>query len=112
MKHPRTAGVFSKFGAMMSPVRKMFDEIAARYDFLNHALSCFQDILWRRSCCREIRRQNPGGRLLDLCGGTGDFAATYEKLGGKPAALRKRSTAEQSLRTSPFLPGKRYGLCG
>lgn len=85
MKHPRKAGVFSKFGAMMSPVRKMFDEIAARYDFLNHTLSCFQDILWRRSCCREIRRQNPGGRLLDLCGGTGDFVATYEKLGGKPA---------------------------
>lgn len=69
---------------MISPVRKMFDEIAARYDFLNHTLSCFQDILWRRSCCREIKRMNPGKRLLDLCGGTGDFAATYEKFNGKP----------------------------
>lgn len=69
---------------MISPVRKMFDEIANRYDFLNHALSCFQDILWRRSCCRELKRQNPGKRLLDLCGGTGDFAVTYEKFNGKP----------------------------
>ena len=63
---------------MKSPVRKMFDEIANRYDFLNHALSGCQDILWRRSCCRELRRMNPGKRLLDLCGGTGDFARTYE----------------------------------
>ena len=62
----------------------MFDEIANRYDFLNHTLSCFQDILWRRSCCRELKRQNPGKRLLDLCGGTGDFAVTYEKFNGKP----------------------------
>ena len=70
---------------MKSSVRKMFDEIANRYDFLNHTLSCFQDILWRRSCCRELKRQNPGKRLLDLCGGTGDFAVTYEKFNGKPS---------------------------
>ena len=69
---------------MKSPVRKMFDEIANRYDFLNHALSGCQDILWRRSCCRELRRLNPGKRLLDLCGGTGDFARTYESFNGKP----------------------------
>jgi demethylmenaquinone methyltransferase/2-methoxy-6-polyprenyl-1,4-benzoquinol methylase len=67
---------------MKSPVRKMFDEIARRYDFLNHTLSCFQDILWRRRCCRELKREKPGRRLLDLCGGTGDFAATYEKFNG------------------------------
>lgn len=67
---------------MKSPVRKMFDEIANRYDFLNHTLSCFQDIRWRRACCREIRKMKPGRRLLDLCGGTGDFAVTYEKFNG------------------------------
>ncbi len=26
---------------------------------------------------------NPGKRLLDLCGGTGDFAVTYEKFNGR-----------------------------
>lgn len=66
-----------------SYVRKMFDEISGRYDFLNHTLSCFQDILWRRSCCRELKRMRPGKRLLDLCGGTGDFAVTYEKFNGR-----------------------------
>ena len=62
----------------------MFDEIANRYDFLNHFLSCGRDIAWRRACCRELQALHPGKRLLDLCGGTGDFAATYERLGGKP----------------------------
>lgn len=71
-----------------SYVRAMFDEISSRYDFLNHSLSCFQDIRWRRACCKEIHRElvNGGkdsrGRLLDLCGGTGDFAVTYEKFNG------------------------------
>ncbi len=69
---------------MLSPIRKMFDDISSRYDFLNHALSCFQDIFWRRACCRELKRRKTGMRLLDLCGGTGDFAATFEKMVGKP----------------------------
>lgn len=83
---------------MISPVRKMFDGIARRYDFLNHFLSCGQDVLWRRACCRELRRALKadcaestcdrgcaGVRLLDLCGGTGDFAVTFEKFCGRPA---------------------------
>lgn len=67
-----------------SYVRAMFDEIANRYDFLNHSLSCFQDVFWRRACCRELRAVKSGKRLLDLCGGTGDFAVTYEKYNGTP----------------------------
>lgn len=71
-------------------MRKMFDGIASRYDFLNHFLSCGQDVHWRRACCRELHRElcaksDAGIRLLDLCGGTGDFAVTFEKFCGKPA---------------------------
>ena len=62
----------------------MFDGIACRYDFLNHFLSCGQDILWRRYCCRQLKRYGAKKRLLDLCGGTGDFAVTFEKLCVKP----------------------------
>ena len=62
----------------------MFDGIASRYDFLNHFLSCGQDILWRRYCCRQLKKYGAGRRLLDLCGGTGDFAVTYEMLCVKP----------------------------
>lgn len=62
----------------------MFDEIARRYDFLNHTLSLCQDVFWRRACVKELKRLAPGKHLLDLCGGTGDFAATYEKFLGEP----------------------------
>lgn len=71
----------------------MFDGIAGRYDFLNHFLSCFQDILWRRYCCKKLKwmllgdvhagdssARADGVRLLDLCGGTGDFADTFRKI--------------------------------
>ena len=99
---------------MKSPVRKMFDGIASRYDFLNHFLSCYQDVLWRRYCSKQLKKimaadvsvagiasgaadsvgtapQFDGKaevakivprtvRLLDLCGGTGDFANTFRKI--------------------------------
>ena len=72
---------------MKSPVRKMFDGIASRYDFLNHFLSCYQDVLWRRYCCKRLKkmmgessRGSSKVRLLDLCGGTGDFANTFRKI--------------------------------
>lgn len=64
----------------------MFDSIASRYDFLNHFLSCFQDVLWRRYCCKCLKKmflaesRSGGVRLLDLCGGTGDFANTFRKI--------------------------------
>jgi len=69
---------------MFSPVRKMFDDISKSYDFLNHTLSCFQDILWRKACCRELKKRGAKKRLLDLCGGTGDFAVEFERIVGKP----------------------------
>ena len=80
----------------------MFDGIASRYDFLNHFLSCYQDVLWRRYCCKRLKKMVSAGllaekpqavesqdetprdlnkvRLLDLCGGTGDFANTFRKI--------------------------------
>ena len=69
---------------MKSPIRKMFDDISRHYDFLNHTLSGFQDILWRKKSCKELKRilseQNASrADLLDLCGGTGDFIRTFEK---------------------------------
>lgn len=82
----------------------MFDGIANRYDFLNHFLSCFQDVLWRRYCCRALKRmvkretvgaglEQQGVRLLDLCGGTGDFADTFRKVfeSGTPAIPVERA---------------------
>ena len=58
-------------------VREMFDEIAPRYDLLNHVLSMNIDRLWWWRTARAFRSilQKSGARALDLCCGTGDMAA-------------------------------------
>jgi len=61
-------------------VRRMFGEIAGRYDFLNHLLSLGVDHYWR---WRTVRRVPPQaqGPILDLCTGTGDLALAYSRAG-------------------------------
>lgn len=62
-------------------VRRMFGQIAGRYDFLNHLLSLGIDLYWRR---RTVRLVPPNGRLpiLDVCTGTGDLALAYDRAAG------------------------------
>ena len=51
----------------------MFDAIAGRYDFLNHALSAGLDTRWRARAIRALALP-PSPRVLDLCTGTADLA--------------------------------------
>jgi demethylmenaquinone methyltransferase/2-methoxy-6-polyprenyl-1,4-benzoquinol methylase len=59
-------------------VRKMFGQIAPRYDFLNRLLSLGIDRWWRR---KTVRLVPPAGPLpiLDVCTGTGDLALAYNR---------------------------------
>jgi demethylmenaquinone methyltransferase/2-methoxy-6-polyprenyl-1,4-benzoquinol methylase len=59
-------------------VRRMFGQIAGRYDFLNHLLSLGIDRYWRQ---RTVRLVQPAGSLpiLDVCTGTGDLALAYDR---------------------------------
>ena len=62
-------------------VRRMFSDIAGRYDFLNHVLSGNMDRLWRRRTAiffDHILRL-PHARVLDLCCGTGDLALALKR---------------------------------
>jgi demethylmenaquinone methyltransferase/2-methoxy-6-polyprenyl-1,4-benzoquinol methylase len=54
-------------------VELMFDEIAGKYDFLNHALSLGIDKSWRKKGILALKDINPK-RILDIATGTGDLA--------------------------------------
>jgi demethylmenaquinone methyltransferase/2-methoxy-6-polyprenyl-1,4-benzoquinol methylase len=54
-------------------VREQFDPIAATYDRVDAVLSAGLDSRWRKKGIRLLGLKR-GDRVLDLCGGTGDFA--------------------------------------
>ncbi len=60
-------------------VRKMFNTIAPRYDFLNRLLSFRIDILWRRKAVNMVKQYSPSA-ILDIATGTGDFAVELARL--------------------------------
>jgi len=60
-------------------VAEMFDNISARYDFLNHFLSLGIDKIWRRKAIKQLR-SIPVKKIIDIATGTGDFAIAALKL--------------------------------
>ncbi len=60
-------------------IRRMFGDIAGRYDLLNRLLSAGVDVSWRRRTVRMIEPPGEEGPILDVCTGTGDLALTYAK---------------------------------
>ena len=61
-------------------VQRMFDNIAHKYDFLNHFFSMGIDVLWRKKCIRILRKENPS-TIIDMATGTGDFALEAIRMG-------------------------------
>jgi demethylmenaquinone methyltransferase/2-methoxy-6-polyprenyl-1,4-benzoquinol methylase len=59
--------------AKKAQVAKMFNNISAHYDFLNHFLSLGIDKLWRKRAIKILKPQAPK-MILDVATGTGDFA--------------------------------------
>ena len=45
-------------------VERMFDNIAHKYDFLNHFFSMGIDVLWRKRCIRILTNENPKPYLI------------------------------------------------
>lgn len=64
--------------AKKAQVARMFDNIAHRYDFLNHFFSLGIDRLWRRKAVRMLLSQDPK-EVLDVATGTADFAIEAAK---------------------------------
>ncbi|MDP2363811.1 MAG: bifunctional demethylmenaquinone methyltransferase/2-methoxy-6-polyprenyl-1,4-benzoquinol methylase UbiE [Ignavibacteria bacterium] len=61
-------------------VKIMFDNIAGRYDFLNHFLSFGLDFYWRKKALK-LTELNSDSILLDVACGTGDVAIQAKKMG-------------------------------
>jgi demethylmenaquinone methyltransferase/2-methoxy-6-polyprenyl-1,4-benzoquinol methylase len=75
-------------------VEQMFDNIAPKYDFLNHFLSLGIDKLWRKKAIRILSGYKTD-LLLDVASGTGDFAIAAAKL--KPSKIIGFDISEQML---------------
>ena len=60
-------------------VEKMFDNIASRYDTLNHWMSFDIDKRWRKRAIMLLGEHSPK-EILDIATGTGDFAIMTAKM--------------------------------
>ncbi|MBL7818115.1 MAG: bifunctional demethylmenaquinone methyltransferase/2-methoxy-6-polyprenyl-1,4-benzoquinol methylase UbiE [Saprospiraceae bacterium] len=60
-------------GSKKQQVSQMFDNIAGKYDFLNHFLSLNMDKTWRRKMIAELNVLQPK-TVLDVATGTADVA--------------------------------------
>ncbi len=60
-------------------VTAMFNNVASRYDFLNHFLSAGIDVLWRRKVINLLKEKQPEF-ILDMATGTADLAIAAARL--------------------------------
>ena len=80
-------------------VRRIFSEIAPRYDLLNHVLSLNIDRGWRRAALGDLAWQHrPAGTYLDLCAGTLDVGAMLAHSPGFKGRIVGADFAEPMLR--------------
>jgi demethylmenaquinone methyltransferase/2-methoxy-6-polyprenyl-1,4-benzoquinol methylase len=75
-------------------VEVMFNDIAGRYDLLNHLLSMGIDRGWRKKLVKLMSQDKPR-RILDLATGTADLAIAACKI--KPDSIIGTDIAEEML---------------
>lgn len=80
-------------------VRRIFSEIAPRYDLLNHLLSFNIDRRWRAHALAALEvGRAPRGVYLDLCAGTLDVGAQLARVPGFAGTIIAADFAEPMLR--------------
>ncbi len=60
-------------------VKRMFAEVPATYELVNHVLTLGLDVLWRRRAAKIAATGKPG-KWADMCTGTGDMAVCLGRL--------------------------------
>jgi len=80
-------------------VRRIFSEIAPRYDLLNHLLSFNIDRGWRRKALAVLGwERKPTGTYVDVCAGTLDVSAQLARCNGFAGRIVGADFAEPMLR--------------
>ena len=79
-------------------VRGVFDSVASRYDLMNDLMSGGMHRLWKRYTVMVANPQ-PGQRVLDIAGGTGDLAQAFARKVGPSGQVVHTDINEAMLRT-------------
>lgn len=74
----------------VSRVKGVFRSVASRYDVMNDLMSAGVHRLWKHDTIAKLNPQ-PGERLIDVAGGTGDLAKAFIDRADKAARRRGRS---------------------
>jgi demethylmenaquinone methyltransferase/2-methoxy-6-polyprenyl-1,4-benzoquinol methylase len=86
-------------------IRRVFVEIAPRYDVMNDLMSFGIHRLWKRRFA-ELAAPKSGETVVDLAGGTGDIARLMAKSGARVVVVDPSTAMMQAGRR----PGDRLGL--
>lgn len=79
-------------------VRGVFDSVASKYDLMNDLMSGGLHRLWKAYAVMVANVQ-PGQRVLDIAGGTGDLARAFAKKAGDGGQVVLTDINEAMLRT-------------
>ena len=79
-------------------VRSVFDSVASRYDLMNDLMSAGLHRAWKAYTVMVANVQ-PGQRVLDIAGGTGDLALAFAKKVGPTGQVVHTDINEAMLRT-------------
>src|SRR6202789_2607047 len=74
-------------------VRGVFERVAVRYDLMNDLMSLGAHRLWKDAAAARLNPQ-PGERIIDCAGGTGDLARRFAALASAARARRGGDPAE------------------
>lgn len=80
-----------------SRVRSVFDSVAPRYDVMNDLMSGGLHRLWKRYTL-TVANPQPGHRVLDIAGGTGDLSLAFAKKVGPTGRVVHTDINEAMLR--------------
>ncbi len=79
-------------------VRGVFDSVASRYDLMNDLLSLGMHRLWKAYAV-AVANVQPGDKVLDIAGGTGDLALAFAPKAGDSGTVVHTDINEAMLRT-------------